>query len=172
MKKIIALVLLVASCSPGESQQGGGNDSAAEAGQAAPPRDAKAGGPRIASLVGLYEAGEGTQKHQMCIVEGKSGHRFGVKIWGSSMHSCSGSGTAVREGDRLKLSMSGDAACTVEATIDRNRVKMPEGVPEGCSYYCGAQATFGGVELAQTGSNKADAMRATDFVGEPLCEGS
>ena len=106
----------------------------------------------------------------MCVVKADNGdQRFGLVVWGSNMHSCSGSGTARREGDVLKLSMAGDSACTIRATISGTSVKMPADLPAGCSYYCGAQAKLGGVELRQVGTTKVDAMKARDLVGEPLC---
>jgi hypothetical protein len=85
------------------------------------------------------------------------------------MHSCSGAGTLDRVGDKLRLAMAGDSACTIEATISGNTVRLPERTPEGCAYYCGARAKLGGAELTQTGTTEADAMKAKDLVGDPLC---
>jgi hypothetical protein len=106
----------------------------------------------------------------MCVLEGPGGsQRFGLVVWGANMHSCAGSGTVSRQGDALKLAMAGDSACTIEAAIAGKTVKLPQQVPSGCSYYCGAQAKLGGVELTQVGTGKDDAMKAKDLVGEPLC---
>jgi hypothetical protein len=106
----------------------------------------------------------------MCVVEGKGGEaRFGLVVWGGNMHSCSGAGTLDRVGDKLRLAMAGDSACTIEATISGNTVRLPERTPEGCAYYCGARASLGGAELTQTGTTEADAMKAKDLVGDPLC---
>ena len=167
----VALFVL-ASCSSGaEQRQGSGNQSAAAeqppaATGAAPPAEA-----RLTSLSGLYEGGKGDPKHQMCILEERGGKQsFGLVIWGGNMHSCAGTGTATREGNVLKLAMAGDSACTIEAKIAGITVTLPESVPQGCSYYCGAQAKLSGAQLSQVGTTKADAMKAKDLVGEPLCE--
>ena len=135
---------------------------------AAVPGDSLTPG-RIARLAGLYEGGTGEQKHQMCIVGGKEGERFGLVVWGSKLNSCSGSGSVSRSGDRLRLVMAGDSACTIEAAISGNTVKLPAETPSGCSYYCGENASLGGAELTQVGTGRDDAMKAKDIVGDPLC---
>ena len=169
MKKILVALTLFGACSPQveDNQQ-------APSGGAAPTKTAatqtKAAPGRIATLAGLYEGGAGNQKHQMCVVEGSGGgQRFGLVVWGANMHSCAGSGTVSRSGDVLKLAMAGDSACTIVAAINGKTVKLPQQVPSGCSYYCGAQAKLGGAELTQVGTGKDDAMKARDLVGEPLC---
>ena len=171
MWKILVAVTVLASCSSGEEQrQGSGNQSAA-AEQPAPKAGAAPAKRRLTRLAGLYEGGKGDPKHQMCILDERGGKQsFGLVVWGSNMHSCAGTGTATREGDVLKLSMAGDSACTIEATISGTTVTMPQAVPQGCSYYCGAQAKLSGAALTQVGTTEADAMKAKDLVGEPLCE--
>lgn len=172
MWKILVAVTLLASCSSGgEQRQASDNQSAAADQPPASKTGAASGQARLAGLAGLYEGGKGDPKHQMCILDERGGKQsFGLVVWGSNMHSCAGTGTATREGDVLKLAMAGDSACTIEARISGNKVVMPESVPQGCSYYCGDQAKLSGAELSQVGTSKADAMKATDLVGEPLCE--
>jgi len=85
------------------------------------------------------------------------------------MHGCSGAGTAERSGDRLALDMTGDSACRIEARIAGGKVTLPDKVPDGCAYYCGAGARLEGVTLVQTGTSAADAVKAKDLAGDPLC---
>jgi hypothetical protein len=168
MNKLLFALIALSSCSGGgEGEPQGGNVSSAAA-PAAARADSPAPG-RIATLAGLYEGGKGEQKHQMCIVGGKEGERFGLVVWGSNLNSCAGSGSVSRSGDRLRLVMAGDSACTIEATISGNTVKLPSETPAGCSYYCGASASLGGAELTQVGTSRDDAMKAKDIVGDPLC---
>ena len=169
MKKFLAAIVLVASCSAEErppeqkAGTGSGTASAPQAGGDSPS------GP-LTSLAGLYEGGEGERRNQMCIVEGKGGgERFGLVVWGENMHSCAGSGSVSRDGGKLKLSMAGDSACTIEATISGKTVKLPSSTPAGCEYYCGARAALAGAELSQVGATRSDAMKAKDIVGDPLC---
>ena len=162
MKKLLFAFLLLAGCR-GEPEEG--NQTAPKA--TAPVRTEPTS---IASLGGLYEGGSGEPRHQMCVVQGKGGEqRFGLVVWGGNMHSCSGSGTITREGDRVRLAMAGDSACTIEAGISGKSIRLPEEVPQGCAYYCGARADLGGAELTQTGTTRQDALKAKDIVGDSLC---
>lgn len=172
MKKVLLALALVSACSPGEEGQTGtssGNSSAAAPKSAQPRPAGKA--EAIETLTGFYEGGQADRRDQMCIVEGRGGsQRFGLVVWGSNMHSCAGSGTATRQGDVLQLEMEGDSTCRIEARIAGNTVRLPDTLPSGCSYYCGANARLAGAELAQTGTGRDDAMKAQDLVGEPLCD--
>ncbi len=171
MKKFLLPLIVLASCSPSEEQQPQ-NGSTASFKPPAAPATPDSPPARLASLVGLYEGGAGAQRHQMCIVESKAGEaRFGLVVWGANLHSCSGSGSVSRTWDRLKLTMAGDATCTINASISGKSVKLPPTTPPGCAYYCGERAGLAGVQLTQTGTSEADAMKAKDLVGEALCAG-
>ena len=162
MKKLLVAFVLLAGCR-GEPEEG---NRAAAPRQSAPARAEPA---RIGDLGGLYEGG-GAPKHQMCVVRGKGGEqRFGLVVWGGNMHSCSGSGTITRSGDKVRLAMAGDSACTLEAGISGKTIRLPQEAPQGCAYYCGARARLGGAELTQTGTTRDDALKAKDIVGDPLC---
>jgi hypothetical protein len=171
MKKTLLILLLLAAC--GRDDQSGDNRAAPESGGPAaskskPDPSSPAGaGTRLA---GLYEGGSGAQKNQMCIVEKGGESQFGLLVWGGNQHSCSGAGRAVRKGDRLTLTMTGDETCTIEASVDGGSVTLPATLPLGCSYYCGARASFAGARFTKSGSSAADARKATDIAGDPLCD--
>jgi hypothetical protein len=170
MKKFLLPALLLASCSPGGGQgEGSGNGSVSASAARKAGVSAPSSGP-ITTLVGLYEGGSSQLPHQMCVVDRKGEQRFGLIVWGTGDHNCAGSGTVTRSGDRLRLAMAGDSQCSIEATISGSTVKLPASVQEGCAYYCGKRASFGGAELTQRGKTKEDAMRAKDLVGDPLCQ--
>ena len=161
------LLCLAAGCSGG----GEADNAAAPAPPeevAAPSRSAPASG-ELSTLIGLYEGGKPGQPDQMCIVERDGAQHFGLVVWGGNMHSCSGSGTATREGGTLRLAMAGDRTCTIDARIDGTSVTFPATLPEGCAYYCGARASLANASLTQKGTTAADAAKAKDLVGEPLC---
>jgi hypothetical protein len=65
--------------------------------------------------------------------------------------------------------MTGDEQCVIEARIDGTRVTMPQTLPAGCAYYCGAGARMTGAAFDKTGGTAEDAMRAIDLVGDRLC---
>ncbi len=160
MKKALLAFLLLAGC--GSQDQGGNNQAVAE-----PPRgDSTAS----AGLTGLYEGGPSGQPDQLCMIGKEDGKaEFGLVVWGSNFHSCLGAGEAVRDGERLTLTMGGDSTCAIEARIAGGAVTLPATVPEGCAYYCGARARFAARTLTRRGATAADARKAKDLAGDPLC---
>jgi hypothetical protein len=166
MKRLLIALALLGACGTSEEQPG----NAAGAEEAA--QDAVADAVRTASLTGLYEGGAAEQTNQLCIIDRGSGNaRFGLVVWGENLHSCSGTGGAVREDGVLRLTMAGDETCAIEATIEDGIVTLPDTLPEGCAYYCGARAGLAGATFQRTGTSAQDAMTAVDLVGEPLCAG-
>jgi hypothetical protein len=169
MKTILLILLLLAACGRGDAPAGN-----AAASDSAPPA-ARRSAPAVAAavetrLTGLYEGGGGPQKNQLCIVEKGKAARFGLLVWGANLHSCSGAGEAVREGARLSLKMTGDETCTIAAHLEGGKVTLPAALPEGCAYYCGARATLAGASFIRAGTTEADARKATDIAGDPLCD--
>jgi hypothetical protein len=159
MRHLLASVALVMSCSA-EPEVNGNQDSSLSA----PGRAASVARPS-GTLTGLYESGGPQTVNQLCIID----DRFGIVIWGASLASCSGSGRIDRDGDRLRLVMTGDSPCVLEARITGTTIALPAEAPAGCSYYCGARAQLAGAQLRQVGASRADALKARDLVGEPLC---
>jgi hypothetical protein len=161
----ITLLLLIALAGCRNGGEAGGNGVGA---------GSAAGGPvQTDTLTGLYESGEGTRRNQMCMIDrqGRS-TSFGFVTWSSGDANCSGSGVATRDGNRLRLVIDGDESCTLEARIEGRSVTLPGTVPAECQrYYCGAGARMTGVTFDKIGGTEADAMRAVDLVGDPLCGG-
>lgn len=169
MKKSLLLLALVAGCGSADED---GNIQAAAANASAPQAQgaaAGAAGTGSTALTGLYESGTGDQKNQLCMVEKGSSTQFGLIVWGSDMHSCAGAGTAVRKGEQLDLTMTGDSSCTIAATMNGGTITLPASLPQGCAYYCGARASMTGISFTRTGTSAADAARANDLAGDPLC---
>ena len=167
-------LLLLADCVPQETldKAAAPGGSAAAGGAAGNAATVPLAAVQTANLTGLYEGGAEARRNQMCVIDRGSGDaRFGLVVWGAGENGCSGSGAAVRQGDALRLTMSGDEACTIQARIEGTRVTFPAQLPPGCSYYCGRGAALAGVTLNKTGGTAEDAMRAVDLVGDRLCAG-
>lgn len=124
---------------------------------------------QTATLTGLYEGGPAERRSQMCIVQGGGSARFGIVVREQGDQDCSGTGTVVRAGNGLRLTMAGDVACTIDASIDGTKVTFPQTLPSGCSYYCSPGGRLSGQTLDKTGGAETDARRATDLVGDRLC---
>lgn len=173
MKRILLLLLLLLApaCKRGESQsgnlaaQGRAQEGAPVSGGSSEPT----GGKAADRLVGLYEGGAGPRRSQICMVEKGSGTQFGLLVWGDNLHSCSGAGQASRSGERLTLKMAGDETCTIEARISGGTISLPASLAKGCAYYCGAGARMAGASFTRSGTGEADALKAADIAGDPLC---
>jgi len=170
MKKSLILLLLLAGCGRDDGAQGNRAQPGPDPGASRPSGASAPAGASATRLTGLYEGGSGTQKNQLCIVERGGEARFGLLVWGGNLHSCSGAGAAVRVGERLSLRMTGDETCTVEATLKDGIVTLPATLPTGCTYYCGARATLANATFTRAGSTEAEARKATDIAGDPLCD--
>jgi len=170
MKKIVLILLFLAGCGRGDSpaNEQAAPDSAEPAGPGSKAVPERSGSTR---LTGLYESGSGARKNQMCVVEKGGESQFGLIVWGSGLNSCSGAGKAVREGERLTLTMTGDETCTIRASLKDGVVTLPASLPTGCAYYCAASgATLANARFARAGTSSADVKKATDITGEPLCD--
>lgn len=170
MKKILLTLLFLAGCGRGDEPA---NDLAAPESRAPAAADSKAPAEARAAdarLTGLYEGGTGPQKNQLCILEKGKDAQFGLLVWGGNLHSCSGAGQAIRAGERLTLKMTGDETCTIEAILKDGAVTLPRTLPAGCAYYCAARATFAGARFTRSGASAAEAKKATDIAGDPLCD--
>ncbi|WP_170005636.1 hypothetical protein [Pseudopontixanthobacter vadosimaris] len=147
---ILPLVLLLAAC----------DQEQAEPGPAV----------QTATLTGLYQAaGQDRARSRLCILAPDPGNAaFGLVVQNAGA-SCSGAGEADRNGNSLRLTMAGAEPCTILASIDGTRITFPPDLPAACAYYCGPGGDLAGVTLNKTGGSTADAMRALDPAGDPLC---
>jgi len=166
------LPLLLCACGAQDSMSNNGANSTGASGStsgtpAAPTSPAPV---QTASLTGLYESGPAERRNQICVIERPAREaRFGIVVWGAGSEGCSGAGTAVRQGNSLRLTMSGDEACTIAARIDGTRVAFSADLPPGCAYYCSRGARLAGAAFDKTGGTAEDALRAQDLVGDRLC---
>ena len=159
----LLLVIALAGCRSGE--KGASNASPAPA--------ATGSEVQTATLTGLYEGGEAPRRNQMCMIEREGRDTsFGFVTWGPGDKNCSGSGTATREGNVLRLRLDGEESCTLDARIDGRKVTLPASMPPQCqSYYCGDGAQLSGAAFDKVGGGQPDALRALDLGGDPLCGG-
>ncbi len=167
------LLLLAAGC--GTSGPSADNASQMTGGgvTGSAPAAAPVPGASPTDLTGLYEKKSGETANQLCMVaRGPDKARFGLVVWGSNLHSCSGAGEAVRSGDRLILNMDGESACRIEAMFKDGLLTFPSTTPAGCSYYCGARARLDGASFTRIGATKDEALKAKDLAGDPMCAGA
>ena len=142
---------------------GKGNDAAAP--------DYRGEAVQTADLTGLYQGhGSGERRARMCMVARPSGiTSFGIVAWSPGGGTCGGAGEVTRRGSALRLAMTGDEKCVIDARMNGRRVTFAASVPEGCAYYCGPAATLAGQTFKKTGGTAEAVDRARDLVGDPLC---
>jgi hypothetical protein len=174
-RSAILLPLLAAACQPQDAMTNNGVPApgAAAPGETAAPAATPAQAVQTATLTGLYESvGTAGARSQMCMVDRGTGDtRFAIVLRGPGSETCSGDGSAVRQGAVLRLTMAGDEACAIEARIEGGRVVFPPATAPGCAYYCSRGARFAGASFDKIGGTAEDAMRAEDLVGDRLCAG-
>jgi len=158
-KSLLAAFLLAAGCGQGSVPSNGAGEN----------RVVTAPTPvQTATLTGLYESA-GPAPSQLCITGQGRAARFGLVTRRNGRPGCSGAGTATRSGTILRLAMDGESGCTIEARLEGGRLTFPASLPRGCSYYCAPEAEAGAIIFTKTGGTSADARRARDIVGDPLC---
>ena len=177
MRKTVALLpLLLCACGTQDSlgNNGAGSTPTATGNSAAPAETAvPAQAVQTVSLTGVYESGAAGRRSQMCVIDrGTGDSRFGLVVRGAGAEGCSGAGSAVRQGNVLRLTMSGDERCAIDARIDGTRVTFPASLPAVCAYYFGRGASFAVGALDKTGGTAEEAMRAEDLAGDRLCAGA
>lgn len=125
---------------------------------------------QTATIEGLYQAaGQDAQPSRLCVLSQASGaDAFGLVVE-TAGGSCGGAGEAVRDGDMLRLTMAGSEPCVIAASLVDRQLVFPPVLPEGCAYYCAPGSTMAGTVLEKTGGTAADALRALDPAGDPLC---
>jgi hypothetical protein len=165
VKKSLIVLALVGGC--GASDRDSANAVQANGASGAPAQESAA--PASSPLAGLYQSGSDDRPNQLCILPKKGKDQFALLVWGPNMKSCSGAGTVSKQGDTLRLQMTGDSECTIDAKLEGGKIVMPANIPAGCSYYCAPGVPLAGATLTRIGGPDS-ARKAKDFVGEPLCD--
>ena len=139
-----------------------------EPGNAAEESGASAKAVQTATPVGLFESDSPVGTSQICFERAGADYRFGLTLRGTDNLSCSGSGRAALAGDTITLTMEGDEPCVLQARQIGTRLDIVTPAPESCAYYCAPGLSLAG-RFEKVGGEPADAARARDLVGDPLC---
>ena len=125
---------------------------------------------RTASVVGLYErAGVPDRPSQICVSADEEQLRFGLRSSYEGPENCMMKGRVEQAGSALRLRIDGDPACSVSGTITATGLTLAQPQGAECSYYCGRNTDLDGGDFAKVGGTEADARKAVDIAGEPLC---
>lgn len=124
------------------------------------------GDPDATPLTGLF-AREGDR---LCIVE-RAGQpaRIGLAIDYGEGTGCSGSGTARRRGDVLRIAMDG-GECRFDTAYDGENIRVSGSVPADCARLCAGNASIAGLSVARLSSSESEARALRDSKGRGLCD--
>lgn len=172
--RILLIALLLLGACRGQEQDGANGAASPAADEetgsgGAPSAGAQRESATAAALTGLWESRAGARRNQLCMIGEGNKAEFGLIIFGEGGHNCSGAGGAVRQGERLTLTMTGDRSCSIPATLSGGTLTLAGTIPDGCSYYCAAGARLAGTRFERIGNTRADALKAKDFADDPLC---
>lgn len=121
--------------------------------------------PASADLTGLYAR----ETDKLCIVPDAKDFRVGAFVDYGERQGCSGSGTAVRDGDQLHLIFDAAPGCAFDARFDGDRIVFPAALPAGCAKLCQGRASFAALDVDRLGDSPSEARSLRNPRGKLLC---
>ncbi len=138
----IVLTLALAACGDNTSTESGNDIGSAldrqaiQAGIMPDPDDIE--------FAGRFETRSELGTDKFCAVE--SGDDFDVGFMSNSGpdSKCEGRGTAIVEGEKIRVTLSGKTECTFDARYDGIELRFPGALEADCASYCTPRANFSG----------------------------
>ena len=97
-------------------------------------------------------------------------YRAGASVDYGENQRCIAHGTASDRADGT-LAVDFGAGCSVNVTLDGDRLSFPAVVPEGCERRCVGRASLAALIADRLSDSRAEAAAARDPDGKPLCAG-
>jgi hypothetical protein len=121
--------------------------------------------PSDTEIAGLYAR----DTDRICIVASSIGYKIGAFVDYGDGITCSGSGTASRVGETLRIELGEGQACGFDAKFDGDKITLPGALPEGCNKLCTRRASYAGLEVSRLSESPAEAAAMRDANGKRLC---
>ncbi|MBR0551812.1 hypothetical protein [Stakelama marina] len=164
MRRAGLLVLFALAGCSGDAQSGGKHSSRSSDLESAAIERGVIRDPGDTDPVGLYAR----DTNRLCVLPAKREYRVGVFVDYGEALTCSGSGTAQRDGEALHLAFAN--GCKFEARFDGQHVRFPGALPDGCASLCRGRASLAGLEVGRLSGSKSEASALRDARGRLLCE--
>jgi hypothetical protein len=122
-------------------------------------------------IAGRYETRSDMGTDKFCAVKKDQGQfQIGVLAVFGPESKCEAQGTAVTNGDKIRITLSGKATCTFDTMFDGIELRFPGAMEEGCASYCSARASFSGTSYFMVEQGDDNARRALGRDIEKLCD--
>lgn len=121
--------------------------------------------PQSADLTGLYAR----DTDRVCIVPGRQDFRIGAYLDYGDRQGCSGTGSAKRAGESLRISFDAAPGCEFDARFEGDRIVFPGQLPPGCARLCEGRASLAAVDVERLSDSPAEAGTLRDPRGRLLC---
>lgn len=166
---LICLILLSACGENTPTVLGGGNDVGSQLDEAA----IEAGimpDPDEIQLAGRFEMRSELGTDKFCAV-GNGSKQFNIGFLSVSgpESKCEARGIASVDGEKVKITLSGEGNCAFEARYDGVELRFPGEVDEGCDSYCTPRASFSGTHYFMIEPGDAAATGTLGREIERLC---
>jgi hypothetical protein len=133
---------LLAAC--GDNVPAGGSD----AGAALDAQAIESGimpDPAGVEFAGRYETRSEIGTDKFCAsTRGSKQFEIGFLAVYGAESKCEGQGTAVVDGDKVRVTLTGKGTCSFDAHYDGIELRFPGAVESGCSSYCSPKASMSG----------------------------
>ncbi len=149
MKRIwLCLPLLLAACGQDKPTSQSGAAASSEAGKALDEKAIAAGilpDPSDFRFGGRYETRSDIGTDKFCAVaDGDKRFTIGMLAVFGSDSKCEGRGTAVVDGEKVTITMTGKGSCSFDAHYDGVELRFPGKIEAGCAEYCSPRASMSG----------------------------
>lgn len=164
MRAPLALMLagMLAACGSGTAPSASSDTSGARL-EAAAVRTGLVDDPARASLVGSWAL----ETDRLCALPGPKGLlRLGVLVDYGEGQGCAASGTARRDGDRVRVAFG---ACRFDARFDGDRIVFPAELPAACDRLCTGRASLAALTVERLSASTAEAETLRTPGGKLLC---
>ncbi len=124
------------------------------------------------SLAGAYERASALGTDKFCAVgDDDENYHIGMLAMFGPETKCEALGTARRNGEGVRITLTGEDNCRFTANFDGVELRVPGTLPKGCDSYCGPRATFAGTSYYLVGEGNAVALSTQGRDFRPLCSG-
>lgn len=174
-RALLALPLLLLSCGGEEKQKAAASEQqVTEAGEALDAKAVAAGilpDPKDFKFGGRYETRNDIGTDKFCAVsDGDNRFAIGMLAVFGPESKCEGQGSAVVDGEKVKITLSGKGSCSFEAHFDGVELRFPGQIEAGCADYCSPRASMSGTHyfLVEPGTDAARKTLGRDI--DRLCD--